>query len=47
MSWDLISNVQCVEHLVILINVKDVNFGFVENICLDIEDVRRVDNGYN
>ena len=47
MSWDFIFNVQCVEHLVILINVEVANFGFVEIICTDIKDVRRVDDGNN
>jgi len=45
MIWDFTFNVQCVEHLGILINVKDASFGFVEIIYSDIKDVRRVDNG--
>jgi hypothetical protein len=43
--WDGASNVQCVEHKEILINVMDVNFGFVEITCIDIKNVRKVDNG--
>ncbi len=38
------SNVQCVEHLVILINVADASFGFVKNICSDIEIARKENN---
>ncbi len=47
MLWDGIFNVQCVEQKETLINVEVANFGFVEVICTDIEDVRRVDDGYN
>jgi len=44
MIWDGVSNVQCVEHKETLIHVKDVVYGFVKIICLDINNVRRESN---